>query len=204
MHTSYPELFHELSEPFGEKQIKTLTKGKTISYVTARTVMNRLDSVLGPENWWDDYTPQPTCVICKLTIMLPDGTTVTKVDAGGHAGMSDEGDDEKSGYSDAFKRAAVKFGVGRHLYGDGIPRFVREPAPTVSVIPADYDGPKTLKDFGNYLKTIDPDNTNGIRVDVLQWGLSQGFPDKTSKWSDAQARAAFMFIAAKLDAEVEV
>ena len=37
--------------------------------------------------------------------------------------MSDSGDDDKSGYSDAFKRAAVKFGVGRYLYRDGVPSF---------------------------------------------------------------------------------
>ena len=77
-----------------------------------RTVMNRLDDVLGPANWWDEYSPQENSVICHLTIRLPDGTTLTKCDAGGYAGMSDSGDDDKSGFSDAFKRAAVKFGIG--------------------------------------------------------------------------------------------
>ena len=90
--------------------------------------MNRLDDILGPANWWDDYIPQENSVICRLTIRLPDGTTLTKCDAGGYAGMSDSGDDDKSGFSDAFKRAAVKFGIGRYLYRDGVPRFVREHA----------------------------------------------------------------------------
>jgi hypothetical protein len=45
--------------------------------------------------------------------------------------MSDPGDDDKSGYSDAFKRAAVKFGVGRHLYGDGVVSYPKDrPPPT--------------------------------------------------------------------------
>ena len=88
--------------------------------------MNRLDDVLGPANWWDEYMPQENSVICRLTIRLPDGTTLTKSDAGGYAGMSDSGDDDKSGFSDAFKRAAVKFGIGRYLYRDGVPRFVQE------------------------------------------------------------------------------
>lgn len=86
--------------------------------------MNRLDEVLGPENWWDDYSPMENSVICRLTIRLPDGTTLTKSDAGGYAGLADSGDDDKSGFSDAFKRVSVKFGVGRHLYGDGVPSFV--------------------------------------------------------------------------------
>ena len=55
--------------------------------------MNRLDSVLGPENWWDDYIPLENSVVCKLTLRLPDGSTVTKCDAGGYAGMADQGDD---------------------------------------------------------------------------------------------------------------
>jgi hypothetical protein len=67
-------------------------------------------------------------VLCELTIRLPDGQTPDQGDAGGYAGMADSGDDDKSGYSDAFKRAAVKFGVARYLYRDGVPTFVREGA----------------------------------------------------------------------------
>ena len=50
--------------------------------------------------------PLEHSVICRLTISLPDGTTRTKVDAGGYAGMKDEGDDDKSGFADAFERGA--------------------------------------------------------------------------------------------------
>jgi hypothetical protein len=83
--------------------------------------MNRLDEVLGPENWWDDYVSNEHSVICRLSIRLPeDGRVLTKADAGGYAGMADEGDDAKSGHSDAFKRAGVKFGIARELYGDGV------------------------------------------------------------------------------------
>jgi hypothetical protein len=85
-----------------------------------------LDDVVGPTNWWDVYDPGEKSVVCHLTIRLPDGTALTKCDAGGFAGMSDAGDDEKSGFSDAFKRAAAKFGVGRYLYGDGVPNYVDE------------------------------------------------------------------------------
>jgi hypothetical protein len=91
--------------------------------------MNRLDDVLGPENWWDDYTPSENSVLCRLTIRLPDGQELSKCDAGGYARMADSGDDDKSGYSDAFKRAAVKFGVARYLYRDGVPRFAEQRAP---------------------------------------------------------------------------
>jgi len=118
--TKHADIWLELSAPIPREEVKLLGKGgKKMPYVTARTVMNRLDAVVGPENWWDQYTAGESSVECRLTIRLPDGDTVTKVDAGAYAGMADQGDDDKSGYSDAFKRAAVKFGVARELYGDG-------------------------------------------------------------------------------------
>jgi hypothetical protein len=124
MSTKYPDLFAALAARFEKSEVKALNvKGRQMQYITARTAMNRLDQVLGPENWWDEYLPGEDSVRCQLTIRLPDGATLTKYDAGGYAGMQDQGDDDKSGYSDAFKRACVKFGVGRYLYGDGVPRY---------------------------------------------------------------------------------
>ena len=132
MPTQFADLFAALTVPFVGKEVKERPQSKqgsrTLSYITARTVMNRLDAVLGPENWWDAYRPGQNSVICELTIRLPDGSTITKSDAGGYAGMSDAGDDEKSGMSDAFKRAAVKFGIGRHLYGDGVTNYGQAPS----------------------------------------------------------------------------
>lgn len=125
--TQHRDLFAALAAPFDSDEVKLRSQaGRQLHYVTARTVMNRLDEVLGPENWWDDFVPLEHSVICRLTIRMPDGSTLTKSDAGGYAGMADPGDDDKSGFADAFKRAAVKFGVGRYLYRDGIPRFARE------------------------------------------------------------------------------
>ncbi len=82
-----------------------------------------------------NYIPSENSVLCRLTIRLPDGSTLSKADAGGYAGMADSGDDDKSGYSDAFKRAAVKFGIARYLYRDGVPNFVQERTPVASSEP---------------------------------------------------------------------
>ncbi len=138
--TQYPDLFAALAAPFDSQEVRVRSQaGRQLHYITARTAMNRLDSVLGPENWWDEYLPGENSVLCRLTVRLPDGSTVTKSDAGGYAGMPDQGDDDKAGYSDAFKRAAVKFGVGRYLYRDGVPAFVRErePATVGAALPAE-------------------------------------------------------------------
>jgi Rad52/22 family double-strand break repair protein len=128
--TQFPDLFTALAAPFDAQETRTRAHaGRQIQYITARTAMNRLDSVLGPENWWDEYVPGENSVLCRLTLRLPDGKTLTKADAGGYAGMPDQGDDDKSGFSDAFKRAAVKFGVGRYLYRDGVPSYAKEHEP---------------------------------------------------------------------------
>src|SRR3954470_9918119 len=128
--TQHPDLFAALAAPFESHETKIRSQtGRQLHYITARTAMNRLDNVLGPENWWDEYVPSENSVLCRLTIRMPDGSTLTKCDAGGYAGMADSGDDDKSGYSDSFKRAAVKFGVARYLYRDGVPTFVSERAP---------------------------------------------------------------------------
>lgn len=133
MGTKHPDLFAALAAPFELEEVKARTQAsRQLHYVTARTVMNRLDNVVGPENWWDEYVPGEHSVLCRLTLRLPDGQVLTKADAGGFPGCEDTGDDEKGGYSDAFKRAAVKFGVGRYLYRDGVPCYSsveREPVP---------------------------------------------------------------------------
>lgn len=120
----FEDVFAALAAPFDRTEVKVRSlSGRQIHYITARTAMNRLDNVLGPRNWWDDFSPGEHSVLCRLTVRLPDGSLLTKCDAGGYAGMADSGDDDKSGYSDSFKRAAVKFGVARYLYRDGVPDF---------------------------------------------------------------------------------
>src|SRR3954470_11017010 len=97
--TQHPDLFAALAAPFESHEIKVRSQSsRQLHYITARTAMNRLDNVLGPENWWDEYVPSENSVLCRLTIRLPDGSTLTKSDAGGYAGMADSGDDDKSGY----------------------------------------------------------------------------------------------------------
>jgi len=153
--TQHPDLFAALAAPFESHELKVRSQtGRQLTYITARTAMNRLDNVLGPENWWDEYVPSENSVLCRLTIRLPDGSTLTKCDAGGYAGMADSGDDDKSGYSDGFKRAAVKFGVARYLYRDGVPTFVQErtaapEAPAPAAVQAPSAGSDAATSSGN-------------------------------------------------------
>ena len=85
---------------------------KAVPYKTARTDMDRLDDVCGPENWQDEYRPGPNGgVICGISIKI-NGEWVEKWDGADNTNY--EG--IKGGLSDAFKRAGTKWGIGRELY----------------------------------------------------------------------------------------
>lgn len=83
-----------------------------LAYVTNRAIQNRLDEVCGPENWRNEYRPGPNGgIICAVYIKVNnewvgkwDGADNTDVEA------------IKGGLSDAMKRAAVQWGIGRYLY----------------------------------------------------------------------------------------
>jgi hypothetical protein len=87
-----------------------------LAYIDARAVMDRLDAVLGIDGWADHYTVLPDgSVVCRLRCRIG-GAWVTKADAGGQSEQPDGGDRLKAAFSDALKRAAVRYGVGRYLY----------------------------------------------------------------------------------------
>ena len=86
---------------------KDKSKGMALAYIDARDVMDRLDAVVGPENWSDEYEFHGARIICRLTVF-----GVSKCDGAGETDI----ESEKGGISDAFKRAGVKWGIGRYLY----------------------------------------------------------------------------------------
>ncbi len=91
-------------------------RAMAVAYIDARDVENRLDETVGIDGWKDDYTVLPDGnVVCTLSVRL-NGEWVGKTDVGGESDQKDEGDRKKAAFSDAFKRAAVKWGVGRYLY----------------------------------------------------------------------------------------
>ena len=87
-------------------------KGRALAYIDARAAMDRLDSACGVDSWACNYQPNGQMMICNLGVRMPNGEWVWKSDGAGATDV--EG--EKGMMSDAFKRAAVKFGVGRYLY----------------------------------------------------------------------------------------
>jgi hypothetical protein len=87
-------------------------RGQCLCYVDARTVMDRFDAVCGVENWQCNYTAGVgTSIVCNIGIRIRD-EWLWKADGAGPSDM----EADKGALSDAFKRAAVRWGVGRYLY----------------------------------------------------------------------------------------
>ncbi len=117
------EIGRLLAEPFAEDVVhwkpQTVKDNRAlaVAYIDARDVMDRLDEVLGVAGWKDQYVPLGDGnVRCLLSCRLPGGEWISKEDVGGESEQKDQGDKTKAAFSDALKRAAVKWGIGRYLY----------------------------------------------------------------------------------------
>jgi len=104
-------------KPFPKKAVKTRKGpgGKSLSYITARALMERLDLEVGSENWQTRFHEVAGKCCCELGIKI-NGEWIWKSDGAGETSI--EG--EKGGFSDSLKRAGVHFGYARELYPDAM------------------------------------------------------------------------------------
>lgn len=96
-------------------RVQSFSKNKPscscVAYIDARDVMKLLDEVVGPANWQDDYRVVHEQLFAGIGINTKHGW-VWKWDTG----TESQTEKEKGIVSDSFKRAAVKWGIGRFLY----------------------------------------------------------------------------------------
>lgn len=93
---------------------KRTNKGLAAAYITNRAIMNRLDEAVGPENWRNEFEPGPGGgIVCGLSIFVESRSEwVTKWDGAENTDV----EAIKGGLSNAMRRAAVQWGIGRYLY----------------------------------------------------------------------------------------
>ena len=116
---------NELAKPFAPEDLEWRLqqafeesgRGLAVPYVTNRAIQDRLDDVVGPENWQNEFrawhsTGKRESQICGISIFFEGRGFVTKWDG------AEDTDIEsiKGGLSDSMKRAAVQWGIGRVLY----------------------------------------------------------------------------------------
>lgn len=88
-------------------------KMSLLLYQDARVGMNLLDEVVGREDWSCSYTEQCGLLFCSIGIYSKEHNAfIYKSDCGSEGNF----EKEKALSSDAFKRACVRWGIGRSLY----------------------------------------------------------------------------------------
>lgn len=116
----------ELAKPFAPEDLewrlqvttKDKTRGMAVPYVTNRAIQDRLDEVVGPDNWYNQFRPwhssgKKDAQICGIAIYFEEKQDfVTKWDGAENSDI----EPVKGGLSDSMKRAAVQWGIGRVLY----------------------------------------------------------------------------------------
>lgn len=125
-------LFERLAEPFPHDAVswrvgsttQDKSKGMALAYIDARDVQERLDLVMGPENWQRHHPHVGGTTTCELGLWIEGRGWVVKTDGAGDTDV----EAEKGSLSDSFKRAAVNWGIGRYLYGLKSPWVELEPA----------------------------------------------------------------------------
>ncbi len=113
------KLKEKLEKTFNENELEfrvgatntEKTKGLALAYVSARAIQNRLDEVVGIENWRVSYKEINGGFIAKLEIKIGN-EWISKEDGAENTDY----ESIKGGISSAFKRAASVWGIGRYLY----------------------------------------------------------------------------------------
>ncbi len=175
--------------PEDEKKTRQGPGGRDLTYIDARYVMSRLDE-LGGENWQDRYEDRADgSVRCGIGVLV-DGEWVWKWDVGDPSDI----EANKGVHSEAFKRAAVKWGIARDLYGhsngragaSSPPRLVPAPRPVAPPAPAGgaFEEPPELAEMFDHRTDAQRDavaTTDGFCPDHgLAWVLRPGGHSKTT------------------------
>jgi hypothetical protein len=110
-----------LREPFPADHVEWRPQGKCepgkrvqlVPYIDARAVQDRLDDVVGPGAWSFELEP---IVIAGGELKVTRGRLTLHGVSKDDIGTASTFDPSKGCASDALKRAAVQWGVGRYLY----------------------------------------------------------------------------------------
>lgn len=108
--------------------------GMCVAYIDSRNAQDRLDEVVGAENWQCEYYEVKENLYCRVGIKI-NGEWVWKSDCGTESNT----EQQKGEASDAFKRACVKWGLGRFLYSLKIQKIDSDKKKAKGVFPNPVD-----------------------------------------------------------------
>lgn len=196
-----------LRAPFAETDIEWRVqrsdvdgKGKpwalVVPYLDSRAVMDRLDEACGAGNWQNRFERGPDGgVVCGISIRVNE-EWVTKWDGAEVPEMTEDESERKSrldpvktSLTNAFKRAAVQWGIGRYLYGrdaeyavfnDGGKYAARIKGRSYRWNPPEQTNAGTQKVSARVAEEKSPADYSRIRTDIRDAMLSLAHGDSVS------------------------
>lgn len=141
-----------------------------VAYVDARDVQDVLDNVCGQDGWQCKYEEHKGNLFCSIGIDINEGNKqgwVWKSDCGTESNV----EKQKGEASDAFKRAAVMWGIGRFLYAKDIVYLKSNEKKTNSNYPyAIDDNGQKIWDITKHCNSLSGNKTptKAIVIDVTE------------------------------------
>jgi hypothetical protein len=117
----WAKITEALKAPFAATEVDWRVQGKSnaegksqvLAYIDARAVQERLDAVVGPENWSFDWQP---VVTNDQSLLVAKGTLTIHGVSKSDVGDASNFEGNKGTISDTLKRCGVMWGIARYLY----------------------------------------------------------------------------------------
>jgi len=164
------ELKKEL--PFKWRVQSTNQYGCTcVAYIDARDVQDLLDDVVGACNWQVKYEEHKGNLFASIGILHTDLSGYTGWIWKSDCGTESQVEKQKGEASDAFKRAAVMWGVGRFLYSLKIIKIKEVIQKNNKFFPAQNG--KQIWDVNEYCNNIHKGNKPKLEEDKFNTALQK-------------------------------
>ncbi len=119
---AWQTIAEQLQAPFAPTEVDFRVQGaptetgraRIVAYIDARAVQDRLDAVVGMEGW--SFTWTPVAVVNGVVKVAKGSLSLLGLPPKEDVGDSGDIEPNKSAVSDALKRCAVMWGIGRYLY----------------------------------------------------------------------------------------
>lgn len=122
------EIIKRLAEPFKASEIEwriqgvdqSRMRGMAVPYIDSRAIQRRLDDVLSPFGWKNEFKQwHENSQLCCISILHTDENGNKEWHNKWDGAENSKIEAVKGGLSDSFKRVAVLWGIGRYLYDFG-------------------------------------------------------------------------------------
>ena len=180
-------IYQQLSEQFPQEMERSLNKGgASLVYIPVSEVINRMNKVLGVENWSftvHSWQQLGTSIVAHIQLQAKiNGETVHRDGVGGQKiKMSkqgepvDIGDEVKGAVSDALKKAVQTLGVGLYLARSEDAIEVEQ---AMDAVPENQEAQLIWENFISISKKFTTEQKNELRSKWVQWSDGKPVPQK--------------------------